>query len=88
MIVALEEIFGNTPAERRGKFEISFGALKWLTVWAGSDGKSLCIESESLPDTPDGVIIDTNRRFREYLERVTGYTAKERIRMAKKKVGD
>ena len=88
MMAALQEIFGNAPAEREGKFEISFGALKRLTVWPGRDGKSLCIESESLTDTPDRVIIDTNRRFREYLERVTGYTAKERIRMAKKKVED
>ena len=32
------------------------------------------------------LILDTNKRFRDFLEEATGYTAKERLKMAKKEV--
>jgi hypothetical protein len=32
----------------------------------------------------DEVILDTNRRFRDYLQHVTGYTAKERAKKIQK----
>jgi Uncharacterized protein conserved in archaea len=83
---ALVDLFGVSPQEKEGRFEISFGALERLTVWACDGGKALCVESVSRSDAPDATILDTNRRFREYLERVTGYTARERVKMAKKKV--
>ncbi len=86
MIQELSTIFGITPVERDGKFEISFGAFQQLQVWLGADGARLMIESESRPEAGDEVILDTNRRFRRYLEAVTGYTAKERVRMAKKEL--
>lgn len=84
MSAALKDIFGTEPRQSNGKYEISYGALERLTVWECGDGKSLCVESVSRTEVPDTVILDTNRRFREYLERVTGYTAKERVKMAKK----
>jgi hypothetical protein len=86
MVDALSDIFGITPQENGGRFAISYGALDRLTVWACEGGKTLCVESVSRPDAPDAVILDTNRRFRDYLERVTGYSARERVKMAKKKV--
>lgn len=86
MILALREFFNKEPIERDGQFEISYGALKRLTVSIGHDGKSIIIDSESRSDISDEVILETNRRFRQYLERVTGYNAKERIKMAKKLV--
>lgn len=86
MVTALSDIFGVGAREVEGKFEISFGALERLTVWACGEGNRLCVDSVSRTDAPDAVILDTNRRFREYLQRVTGYTAQERVKMAKKKV--
>jgi hypothetical protein len=86
MVTALSDIFGVHPQEIEERFEISYGALERLTVWACGNGKSLCVESVSRSDAQDAVILDTNRRFREYLERVTGYTARERVKLAKKKV--
>ena len=88
MVSALSSIFGVTPIEKDGKYEISFGAFQKLTIWLGEDGKRIFIESESRSDVEDEVILDTNRRFRRYLEAVAGYTAKERIKTAKKEVGD
>jgi hypothetical protein len=86
MVTALIELFGINPQEKEGRFEVSFGALERLSVWVCGGGKTLCVESVSRSDAPDAMILDTNRRFREYLERVTGYTARERVKMAKKKV--
>jgi hypothetical protein len=87
MVTALTEIFGISPQEKEGgRFEISYGALEQLSVWACGGGKTLCVESVSRSDALDEMILETNRRFREYLERVTGYTARERVKMAKKKV--
>ncbi|MDD1672403.1 MAG: DUF5611 family protein [Methanomicrobiales archaeon] len=84
MVESLTDIFGTQPHDVGGKFEITYGAMKRLAVWVGEGERSLCVESESRSDVPDEVILDTNRRFRQYLEKVTGYTAKERVKMAKK----
>jgi hypothetical protein len=86
MVIALSDTFGVSPQKKEERFEISYGALERLTVWSCGEGKSLCVESVSRSDAPDAVILDTNRRFRDYLERVTGYTARERVKLAKKKV--
>jgi hypothetical protein len=44
------------------------------------------VETESSKDVKDDVILDTNKRYRVFLEEATGYTAKERLKMAKKEV--
>lgn len=88
MVESLIDIFSTQPRDVGGKVEITYGAMKRLTVWPGEGEQSLCVESESRSDVPDEVILDTNRRFRQYLEKVTGYTAKERVKMAKKMVED
>jgi len=33
------------------------------------------------------MVLDTNKRFRNFLEKATGYTAKQRMQMAKKEAG-
>jgi hypothetical protein len=39
----------------------------------------------AMPDVEaDAIILDTNKRFRRYLDLVTGFTTKERIKRAKK----
>ncbi len=80
------DAFGVEPMESQGRYTIRYGALKRLDVWLGKNGKSLVIDSEADPEAGDDAIVDTNRRFRRYLEQVTGFTAKERVKRAKKGV--
>ncbi len=44
------------------------------------------METESNKDVKDDAILDTNKRFRIFLEGATGFTAKERLKKAKKEV--
>ncbi len=77
----------NFPAELKeenGKCTLSFGAFKKLTV--GLDKKKLCVDTESNNEVADDVILDTNKRYRVFLQEVTGYSAKERLAKAKKEV--
>jgi len=36
----------------------------------------------------DGTILQTNKAYRDFLLKATGYTAKERLKHAKKEVGE
>jgi len=76
------EVFGGA-GEEQGKVIVSFGALAKLTVWL--DGKSLCVETQMKTDVPNDVASDTIKRYNVFLERTTGYTAKERGKKAKEK---
>lgn len=86
MIEALRELFETEPVQSGDVYTISFGALKRLSVRIGESGKTLVLETESDPSASDEEILDTNRRFRRYLERVTGYSTKERVKISKKDV--
>lgn len=70
--------------EENGKLEISYGALTRLVV--GINNKRLCVEIEANKGAEDNVIMDTNKRYRVFLEEATGFTAKERLKKAKKDV--
>jgi len=84
----IQSVLGkNFPAEikeENGKYAMSYGAFKRLEVWVAN--KKLCVETESSKDIKDGAILDTNKRFRVFLEEATGFTAKERLKKAKKEV--
>jgi hypothetical protein len=81
----LEEIFEIKPAEREGKLTVSYGAIKEMKTWV--QDKKLIVETLSdLSVKDEKLIMDTNKRFRDFLEEATGYTAKERLKMAKKAV--
>ncbi len=84
MIQSLRDQFGVEPLESGGHHTIAFGALQRLEVWTGEKGKTLIVDTESNADVDDETIIETNRRFRKYLELVTGYNSKERAKKAKK----
>ncbi|NYT05917.1 MAG: hypothetical protein GKC04_06050 [Methanomicrobiales archaeon] len=87
MVEGLEQFFGTTPRESGGHYVITFGALRRLDVCTGSGGKTLVVDTESdLTVDDDAVILDTNKRFRQYLEYVTGFTAKERAKKVKKAI--
>ncbi len=76
---ALEECFDTAITVHDNEYTLSYGALSTLTVIVG---EQLLIDTESRSDVPDDVMVDTNRRFREFLERATGYTAKQRAKKA------
>lgn len=44
------------------------------------------METEASKGVDDNVIMDTNKRYRVFLVEATGFTAKERLKKAKKQV--
>lgn len=79
------EIFQVTPQDDGGKFTLNYGAIKELKAWV--QDKKLFVETQSdLAVKDEKVILDTNKRFRDFLEEATGFTAKERLKQAKKDV--
>jgi hypothetical protein len=85
---ALEEEFPTEIRKEGGRLLLSYGALKSIEV--SIVGKKLLVTTESTDgvtdEVTDEVILDTNKRFRDFLERATGYTAKQRLQQAKKEV--
>ncbi len=80
----LEKNFPAEIREENGKITLIYGAFSRLTLWI--DNKKLHVDSVSNKEIPDELILDTNKRYRIFLEEATGYTAKERLKMAKKEV--
>ncbi|HPT37061.1 MAG TPA: DUF5611 family protein [Methanothrix sp.] len=80
----LKEEFPVDIKEDDGKLLLSFGALKSISV--SINGKKLSVITESDLNADDVTVMDTNKRFRNFLEKATGYTAKQRLQMAKKEV--
>jgi len=70
--------------EENGKLTLGHGAFSRLTVWF--DKKKMVVDTESGKGISDEVILDTNKRYRVFLEEATGYNAKERLAKAKKEV--
>ncbi|MFA6331633.1 MAG: DUF5611 family protein [Methanoregula sp.] len=84
----LKTCFGVEPQKTEKGFRITFGALKRLDVFIGAGGKSVIIDTESDISASDEVIIDTNKRFRKFLDAVTGFSTKERVKRAKSVGGE
>jgi hypothetical protein len=80
----MEDEFPCEIRQDDGRLTLSYGAMKSITVWI--ENKRLNVVTESAPGMSDDVILDTNKRFRNFLEKATGYTAKQRLEMAKKEV--
>ena len=83
IIAELRICFGKEPEMITAGYRIKFGALKRLDVSIGTDSKSVIIDTESDLNASDDVIIDTNKRFRKYLDAITGFSTKERVKRAK-----
>jgi len=81
----LAEEFPAEMKEENGVIAFSYGAMKSIRVKI--EGKKLNVTTESDASAPDQMVLDTNKRFRNFLEKATGYTAKQRMQMAKKEVG-
>lgn len=83
----LKETFPGEIKKDGDKLIASYGILSSLTVWIKN--KKLAVDTVS--DTSvkdDALILDSNKRFRDFLLAATGYTAKERLKQAKKEVSE
>ena len=83
---AFTECFGTRPEKRDGTYSISYGALSRMEVRPGEGGKTVTVDTVSRKDADEATILDTNRRFRAFLDRVTGFSSRERVKRAKKAV--
>jgi hypothetical protein len=83
IVTELKNNFGVEPTRSGEAYRISHGALRRLEVTAGAGGKAVIIDTESDKNASDEVIIDTNKRFRKYLDAITGFSTKERVKRAK-----
>lgn len=80
----LETEFLSEVRQEGQKLTLSYGALKSIEVWI--EAKKLAVVTESDPGVSDSIVLETNKHFRNFLENATGYTAKQRLQMAKKEV--
>lgn len=81
----LEECFPGEIVRDGDKLKTSYGAISDLIVWI--EGKKMAVDTVSDPSVTDNdVVLDTNKRFRDFLYAATGYTAKERVKKAKQAV--
>ena len=81
----LAESFPAEIKKNGDKLVMSYGIFKTLTVWI--QNKKMAVDTES--DTTvkdDETILETNKRYRDFLYKATGYTAKERLKKAKEEV--
>ncbi|MEM4729915.1 MAG: DUF5611 family protein [Thermoplasmata archaeon] len=79
----MQEVFGNV-AEEGGALVSSYGALARLTVvWDG--GGVLKVETKMNPSVPPDVASSTIKAYNAFLERATGFTAKERAKRLQKR---
>ena len=87
-IAEIKNCFGKEAEKTVKGYRASFGALKRLDVTFGEGSKSVIIDTESDMKVSDDVIMDTNKRFRKFLDAVTGFSTKERVKRAKTPVGE
>ncbi|MDD2777977.1 MAG: DUF5611 family protein [Methanocellales archaeon] len=81
ILIVLKNCFPAKITEVDDKYTLSYGAMKQMTVWAN---KKLFIDTKSDLGVDEATILDTNKRFRDFLLKATGYTAKQRRDIAKK----
>jgi len=83
LVEGLKQCFDTEVRQRGDHHQVSYGALTLLDVTLGEGGKTVIVRTESDKNASDEVILDTNRRFRKYLDFVTGYSTKERVKKVK-----
>lgn len=83
----MQECFPEEITRNNGTLETTYGAMSKITVWI--ENKMLCVDTVSDKSVTDNnIVTQTNKAFRDFLLKATGYTAKERIKNAKKEVGE
>jgi hypothetical protein len=69
-----------TAATEGNRITVSFGAIERMVAW--TDGKKLFVDTTMKPGAPDDVATQTIKAFNAFLERATGFSAKERGKKA------
>lgn len=75
------DVFGEAGTDG-GKILVSYGALEKMVAW--TDGKRLFVDTTMKAGVADHVATDTIKAFNAFLEKTTGYSAKERNKRAQK----
>ena len=83
VVTELKNHFSVEPTKSGDTYRVSHGALKRLDVTVGAGGKSVIIDTDSDKNASDEMILDTNKRFRRFLDAITGFSTKERVKRAK-----
>ena len=78
--IAREHFEGVTAAPEG--IAASFGAISRIVVSAA--GRELAVDVTTDPKVPEGIARETIARYNRFLERVTGYSAKERAKRLRK----
>ncbi|MCK5561621.1 MAG: DUF5611 family protein [Thermoplasmata archaeon] len=78
------DTFGSVKSEE-DKLVINFGALQPLKTWI-KDKNVLCVDTQMDKNVDDDTINGTISSYNKFLEAATGFTAKERLKRAKKKI--
>jgi hypothetical protein len=73
------EMFGNVGTDG-SKVIVSYGAIEKMVAW--TDGKKLFVDTAMKTGVSDSVATDTIKAFNTFLEKATGFTAKERSKRA------
>jgi hypothetical protein len=60
----------------------SFGAVTRLRTWV--DGRDLAVDVTMNPKVPEAIAAETIRRYNQFLEAATGFSAKERAKRLRK----
>jgi hypothetical protein len=83
----MQECF-PTEISKNGKvLETAYGAMSSIKIWI--ENKMLCVDTVSDKTVKDDeIVLQTNKVFRDFLLKATGFTAKERVKNAKKEVGE
>lgn len=81
----MTECFPGEISRNEGVLETSYGAMSKIKV--SIENKMLSVDTVSDKTvTDDETVMRTNKAFRDFLYKATGYTAKERVKNAKKEV--
>ncbi len=81
----MKEIFGNCKQESDW-YVSSYGAMEPIRIRIES--KSEIFMEINTVSIPDDQVLDTMRKRNQFLEFITGFTAKERLKRLKKKAKD
>lgn len=83
----MQECFPGEISRNDEFLETAYGAMSKIKV--SIENKMLRVETVSdKAVTNDEIVLQTNKAFRDFLYKTTGYTAKERLKNAKKEVGE
>lgn len=77
------DIFGDVGMEG-DRYFANYGAMKPITVWLKSK-KELCVDIVTEKEVSDDTAMKTIRAKNEFLQKATGFSAKERSKRLQKK---